>query len=276
MLPRIQVVSSPRRQNCAAWGSKSARLITALSVLAVLSLPLASPSATPGYVVDLQTSPGVLRERAPVQLEITVRDAASGAPVKELLSTHEAIFHLYIVSEDLRYFAHEHPHRDADGALRLETSLPHGGVYRLLSEYQPAGAATQFSEGSLLVSNSATPITSPAPAEPRTATAVAGPTVLVSLRTEPSPPQTGIKTPLIFTLRPAEGLEKFHGDWGQLLVVSDDLIDVIRAEPAFVNAGQMQFNVYFPRPRRYRLWMEYRHSGVLHRERLDLDVEELR
>jgi hypothetical protein len=100
--------------------------------------------------------------------------------------------------------------------------------------------------------------------------------VLVSLRTEPSPPQPGIKTPLIFSMRPAAGLEQLHGDWAQLLVVSDDLIDMIRAEPAFIYEGQMQFNIYFPRPRRYRLWLEYKHSGTLRRERMDVDVAELR
>jgi len=233
--------------------------------------------AASAYLVEIQPASSPLRAGASSQLQILVRRSADNGVVRDLEITHDEFFHVYVVSEDLRYYAHEHAQWDARGFLRLDTAFPRAGMYRLVSEYQPRGATTQFTEGSLYVAEArGQSLPSGSVTADTTSPQSAANTVLVSLRTEPSPPRPGIKTPLIFSLKPAEGLEKFHGDWGQLLVVSDDLIDMIRAEPAFVNGAQLQFNVYFPRPRTYRVWLEYRHSGALRRERIDLDVRELR
>ena len=70
----------------------------------------------------------------------------------------------------------------------------------------------------------------------------------VELVTEPQQPISGQKTQMLFRVKPGDGLEKYLGAWGHMLVASDDLIDMIHEHPFIADGGpQIQFNVIFPR-----------------------------
>ena len=57
---------------------------------------------------------------------------------------HEKLFHLFLVSRDLAYFAHEHPTLEPDGRFRFETEFPKPGMYRVLSDFYPSGRVTSL------------------------------------------------------------------------------------------------------------------------------------
>ena len=44
-----------------------------------------------------------------------------------------------VVSQDMQFFAHTHPVKQPDGTFTLDTKFPHPGMYRLLSDFYPAG-----------------------------------------------------------------------------------------------------------------------------------------
>jgi hypothetical protein len=80
-----------------------------------------------------------------------------------------------------------------------------------------------------------------------------------------------------FKLSPADGIEKYIGAWGHLLVVSDDLVDAIHTHPFFADGGaQEQFNVIFPRARTYRLWARFQRKGAVNTAAFNVAVKELR
>ena len=61
-----------------------------------------------------------------------------------------------------------------------------------------------------------------------------------------------------------------------MLVGSDDLIDLIHTHPFIADGGpQMQFNVYFPRPRMYRIWVQFQRKGVVNTAIFDVSVKDL-
>jgi hypothetical protein len=98
----------------------------------------------------------------------------------------------------------------------------------------------------------------------------------VSLRTEPAKPIAGSKTMLFFELSPGEGLEKYIGAWGHMLAASDDLIDLIHTHPFIADGGpKMQFNLYFPRPQPYRVWVQFQRQGVVNTAYFDVPAYEL-
>jgi len=98
----------------------------------------------------------------------------------------------------------------------------------------------------------------------------------VSLDTDPSDPIAGTKTMMSFKLNPGEGLEKYIGAWGHMLAASDDLIDLIHTHPFIADGGpNMQFNVYFPRPRTYRVWVQFQRKAVVNTAYFDIPVHEL-
>src|SRR4051794_31169978 len=60
------------------------------------------------YPVQLELTPPAPKPGKPVALRFRVRKPSGGdAPVLQLI--HEKLFHLFLISSDLSYFAHEHP-----------------------------------------------------------------------------------------------------------------------------------------------------------------------
>ncbi len=224
------------------------------------------------YPLKLEMTPRAWRAGDLVRMRFEVLHPKTGERVANLLEIHERLFHLFLVSGDLEYFAHEHPERQADGAFVFETRLPKPGVYRLLGDFYPEGGTPQmavktvFSAGSEQLAFRTPKLA----AEPGPARAE---NVTVALRTEPELPLAGLKTQLHFEISPGKKLQTYLGAWGHLLAASADLIDLIHTHPFIADGGpQMQFNIVFPRPGMYRLWPQFQRAGVVNTARFTLRV----
>ncbi len=81
---------------------------------------------------------------------------------------------------------------------------------------------------------------------------------------------------LFFDLSPADRLEPFLGAWGHMLAASADLIDMIHTHPAFGTPGRsIQFNVIFPRPGIYRVWVQFQRDGRVNTFAFNVPVAKL-
>jgi hypothetical protein len=97
--------------------------------------------------------------------------------------------------------------------------------------------------------------------------------VRVSLRLDPEQPMAGKKTMLFFELDPSDGLEQYLGAWGHLLAASSDLIDLVHQHPAWEErARNVQFNLIFPRPGIYRIWVQFQRKGVVNTAAFNVPV----
>jgi hypothetical protein len=228
------------------------------------------------YPVDVRVDPPQIPSARPITLEFRIADPRTGAPVKQFEIVHEKLFHLFVVSQDLQYFAHVHP--EFDGAVfRLRTSLPKPGTYRLLADFYPTGGTPQLTPKTITTAGYMTtleagiprlaPDLSPKPAE----------NLEAELKLDPPQPLAGMKTMLFVHLTPAEGLEPYIGAWAHLLAVSDDLIDTIHEHPFIANGGpDMQFNIFFPREAMYRVWIQFQRKGVVNTVAFTIPVAALR
>jgi hypothetical protein len=61
------------------------------------------------YPTTFSFTPARIPANEKLHLEIRARDPKSGTPIKHFQIIHEKPVHLFIVSEDLGYFSHEHP-----------------------------------------------------------------------------------------------------------------------------------------------------------------------
>jgi hypothetical protein len=184
---------------------------------------------------------------------------------------HERLFHLFLISQDLGFFAHEHPEAQRDGSFVFSATLPQGGLYRVLCDFYPAGGTPQMIAKTIVLPG---PSLKPELQED-TASKSAG-NLRVSIVKEPSEPAAGQKTMLFFQLDPAEGLEPYLGAWGHMLAASADLIDMIHAHPAWEEAGpKIQFNVIFPRPGMHRVWVQFQRLGVVNTVAFNVPVSAL-
>jgi len=243
--------------------------------------PRCGMKLTPGlpdqvqYPMLLTVAPRLFKPGQTVDLRFEILDPKNGRRCTRFLVVHEKLFHLFLISGDLRYFAHEHPEPQADGTFLFRTQLPKSGFYRVLGDFYPAGGAPQMAVQTLFTPGS--PLDGLAPPHLLADMAAKqGVNTLVTLATDPAEPIAGLKTLLFFTLSPGARIEPYLGAWGHLLAASADLIDLIHTHP-FIAAGgpQIQFNIVFPRPGMYRLWAQFQRDGQVNTTVFNISVKAL-
>jgi hypothetical protein len=212
------------------------------------------------YPLQVQVAPRQVPAGRELQLNFRVTDPKTGKPVSKFEVVHEKLFHLFIVSNDLQYFAHVHPELQSGGVFSLRTTLPKPGSYRLLADYYPTGGVPQLTPKTITTAGYTAPLLR-ADLKPDVS-AQHGENLEVELTTDPPQPIAGKKTLLFFTLKPANGLEPYIGAWGHMLAVSNDLIDMIHTHPSIADGGpHLQFDMYFPREATYRIWVQFQRLG---------------
>jgi hypothetical protein len=225
------------------------------------------------YPLSLTLSPRAPRAGAAMEMSFHIRDPKTGAPVTRFETIHEKLFHLFVVSENLEFFLHDHPVPSANGTFRYATRLPDAGMYRVLADYYPTGGTPQLTAKTILLPGAAPP---PVPLRPDREPKHAA-NLEVELATDPKEPVAGLKTMLFFRVKPAEGLEQYLGAWGHMLAASGDLVDMIHTHPFLADGGpQIQFNMIFPRPGVYRVWTQMQRRGVVNTVAFNVPVSELR
>jgi hypothetical protein len=230
------------------------------------------------YGLDLKLQPRVPRADQSVELIFAVNEPNSGKPVQDFEVLHERLFHLFVVSDGLDFFLHEHPLLGRDGRFRFRTRFPKPGMYRLLCDFYPKGGTPQLLARTLLIPGtrgtplSLVPVSLTADLSEKNSLNMA-----VELVMQPSIPIAGMKTLMFFRIKPADGLEKYLGSWSHLLAFSDDLVDAMHAHPFLADGGpQVQFNMIFPRARIYRVWAQFQRKGIVNTVVFDVPVSELK
>ena len=225
------------------------------------------------YTMDLNVIPPAPKPLQPTRFEFVVRDPWKERPVTKFQIVHERLFHLFVVSQDMKFFVHDHPIFEKDGVFHYDLALPTPGMYRILGDFYPDGATPQLIAKTVLVAGKA-----PAPITLTRdySTKDAG-NMQVELVTDPPQPIAHTKTMMFFKVKPGDGLEKYLGAWGHMLAASDDLIDLIHTHPFLADGGpEIQFNMIFPRARTYRVWVQFQRQGVVNTAYFDVPVEELK
>jgi hypothetical protein len=230
------------------------------------------------YPLDLRMQPPAPRADRPVELTFTVNKPGTGKRVQDFEIVHEKLFHLFVVSEDLDFYVHEHPILGPDHRFRFRARFPKPGMYRLLCDFYPKGGTPQLLARTVLIpGKKEAPLSlGPASLSPDLSEKK-GLNMDVQLGTQPGTPIAGTKTLMFFRIKPADGLERYLGSWSHLVAVSDDLVDAMHAHPFLADGGpQVQFNLIFPRARNYRVWAQFQRKGVVNTVVFDVPVSELK
>jgi heavy metal-binding protein len=191
-----------------------------------------------------------------------------GKPVDDLAVVHEKLLHLLMVSDDLAWFAHEHPVLQRDGSFTLRTRFPHGGAYTLFHDFTPSRAGMQVVPVALTVAGEAPPNVPLVPDADRARTVDGCRIEMVA----PSPIRSLFN--LSFRVRvtregaPVTDLEPYLGTFGHLIVVREDRQYFVHSHPlgatpaAGAHGGpDVTFGLLFPAPGRYKAWFQLQRSG---------------
>jgi hypothetical protein len=223
------------------------------------------------YPLEISHTPTALKAGDNATLTLRVYDPATGKAARQFETVHEKLIHLFVISENLEFFAHIHPSLQPDGSFRQDVCLPYSGMYRVLADFYPAGSVPQLAAGTLFVSGPTSP--------PKLETALAPykcTNTTATLRLEPAQPIAGLENRLLFSFEPGDGLQPYLGAWAHMLAASEDLIDLLHLHP-FLATGDpnMQFNVIFPRPGLYRVWTQIQRENVVNTSVFTIPVKVL-
>jgi Heavy metal binding domain len=211
------------------------------------------------YPLEISHDPELLLPGKEATLTLRAFNPSRRSTVTKFEIVHEKLIHLFVLSENLEYFAHIHPALQRDGAFLQKVCLPYGGMYRLVADFYPSGSVPQLATGTLFVAGQS----SPAHLKP-SLTPCKSENLTATLRLEPEQPIAGLETRLFFSLDPFVGLQPYLGAWAHMLAASEDLIDLLHLHPFLANGkGSMQFNIIFPRTGLYRVWTQVQRENVV-------------
>lgn len=228
------------------------------------------------YPVEFTFTPLTIPAGQPLSIDIRAFDPITGAQVQSYEIVHEKPIHLFILSSDLEYFAHEHPTMAPGGIFRHHTTLPKPGIYKVFADFYPLNGTPQLVPKIISTQGFRKSIDDTFVHPARDIAPKEGANLKVALTLDPIEPVPAKKTLLFLDLDPIEGLEPFLGAWAHMLIESHDLIDTIHAHPSVADAsGKMQFDVFFPREAIYRIWIQFQRQGQVNTVAFTLPVKGL-
>ena len=223
------------------------------------------------YYAELRTTPKNPKAGQPVELNIEVFSRIKGkSRVTEFDTQHERPIHLIVVREDLGVFAHEHPSLEADGTFRLRYSFPQAGEYTLFADAAPKGAGGQVMPIRLRVGGKSNP-RFVIGAEKLTGETTSGSVRVKFAQTHFVPGKTLRISSLIRDARTnalVNDLEPYLGALGHLILVHEDGQTFVHSHPDELDPqagkeGNLAFLARFPKPGRYRAWVQLQRAGVV-------------
>jgi hypothetical protein len=190
------------------------------------------------------------------QLRFRIRDEQGGA-VRDFDVEHTKRMHLIVVRRDLTGFQHLHPAMSADGTWTTPLRLDTAGSYRLFADFSHDDEPITLASD-LRIDGTTNLESLPAPAT----TATSGGGYQVRLQ---STARAGEETELRFNVtrhgNPVT-VQPYLGADGHLIALRDGDLGFLHVHPADGGDHQtIRFDVTFPTPGAYRLFLQFQHQG---------------
>jgi YHS domain-containing protein/plastocyanin len=248
------------------------------------------------YTVGFQTdAPAVAGQ--PVKMTLDIRYADTKAPVKEFELVHERLIHLIMTTEDLSWFEHQHPTRDAAGLFHLTWTFPRPGKYRLYADFTPADGDNQVKPIPLVVGGGAA---QPVPLQPDPARVKQVGDLRFELTVQPQSLRMEKPALLTYTVRDAAGrpvrnVQPYIGAMGHLIALSQDGKEFVHTHvlqsashamgekeafhvtPAMVTekGPAFSFKLTLPSGGLYKTWAQFMHRNRVYTVPFTFRVQDL-
>jgi hypothetical protein len=223
--------------------------------------------------------PRAIKPGTKAQVTFTVFHPLTGARITDYAEVHDKRYHLFIISRDLKFFAHEHPQPGPDGSWTIDIALPQAGHYIMLSDFLPTGGGPQMIVTPLVTAGYEGDLTGSIPkleADLDWDKTIDGVKIELTLPRPQLFAGEDVDLPFHFTDaktgEPVRDLQRYLGAFAHALIVSEDLVEYIHTHPKEMLEGtdiksgggpDVTFDAFFPRPGRYRAWIQFQRNDRL-------------
>jgi Heavy metal binding domain len=229
-----------------------------------MTLVSINPAFVDDFGLKMEATPAAPKPNEKVKLHFAIFNPKTGEQVKEFTPTHEKLFHLFVISQDLTQFQHIHPVFNNGGTFTIETVLPKAGHYKIYCDFYPVDGAPQVLQQSITTAGYRDDLfASQAKLTPETTLTktFAGAKITrenadnigvtlaslkqanvgdlkVELKVEPEQIIAGRPATLKYHLTDAKtgaavrDLSPYLGAWGHTLILSEDQTDYVHSHPS--------------------------------------------
>jgi Heavy metal binding domain len=247
-----------------------------------MNLVLATPFDMRDYRLEFQTVPPVVKAGEKIVLLFKVFHPGTGKPIQKFELVHDRLYHLFVISQDMKDFQHIHPEQRADGTWAIEVTLPRPGYYKVLSDFLPSGGSSQFIARPLVTAGyTGDLIASSAHLEPDGDLTKTVDDITAEVTYDPKRFVAGLYGHLTFHLSdaatglPIKDLQTYLGAFGHTLIMSEDMVDYVHSHPIEsippeanleeLRAGpDVLFEGLMPKPGHYRAWTQFRRHNKIY------------
>lgn len=250
--------------------------------------------------LGIATSAGELKPSVPFTATYRFLDKA-GSPVTadKLLVTHERLMHMFVMSQDLKTFAHIHPEDSGGGDYSVQYTAPAPGKYVLFNTFTTQDGATQIERDVVEVGPKPAPDAS-AMLSPDLGVAKQVDDLTVVMAADVQ--KLRRRAPTSFTISvsengtPVTDMQPFLGAAVHVVIASADtkqfahthgdvaggamsgdmsgmsMAGMAMPTPPPFFGPDLQFTYTFMQPGLYRMWLQFIHNGELKTLSYDLEI----
>ena len=259
-----------------------------------MTLVAVTPENPDAFDLRMEATPRAPKPDEPLRLRFAIFNPKTGQQVKDFQITHDKLFHLFIVSQDMGEFQHIHPDFQGDGSFTIQTRLPRAGLYKIYSDFYPSDGTPQVLQQHIATAGYKPDLAGAMPhlvADTTFAKMADG--LKVELKLEPEELIAGQPVALKYHLtdartgEPVRDLSPYLGAMGHTLILSEDQADYVHSHPeeeiapgavqSKVRGGpDVTFNSFLLRPGNYRIWTQFQRGDRLTTVSFTIHADELR
>jgi hypothetical protein len=223
------------------------------------SAPLGRPFAN----LAARTEPERPRTGMPFTLVLELTDGSTGRPIDDLVAHHAALAHTVVTSTDGAYFRHLHPVRVAPGRLEVELTPERPGRHQVHVELERADSGAQLLTASFVAFGPSRPASHARPSAGVTIRTLAPPvagratTVDVDVAANDLQPWLGMAGHLVLRDEKSSYFAHVHELTSMIAQANRQPGKAIPDETVAQYGPRLRFVFSFPRPGRYRAWLQY-------------------
>ncbi|GEO04444.1 hypothetical protein AAE02nite_21080 [Adhaeribacter aerolatus] len=225
------------------------------------------------YDITFKSEPSNMEAVKPAKLYFRPEEVGNSSSVVTLDLVHEMKVHLFIMSKDLSYFAHEHPDIVADGSYVWEHTFPTGGEYILFQDYTPSGSGHQLGKQEIKVSGEEAPARKLGE-ENLTWESSGYKAILSAEQPVKANASIELKASVYKNGKPVTDLDDYLGALAHVVIVSENADEFVHVHPmeSETSGPDILLHTNFPKKGKYKVFMQFKHEGKVHTSSFVINV----
>ena len=235
--------------------------------------------------VALHSTPDTPLAGQAMTLTLDLSDGSTGLPIDDLITHHDSLLHLVVISADGAFYTHVHPARSAPGRFAIPITPDRPGRYTAYAEIERRDSGTQVIARDFVVGGTGA-------GRPGQFQGIGSERQIGDLQVKVASSlanlQAGKQATFTFSFskdgKPVDDLQPWLGMAGHMIARSADgaIFAHIHALGPMAPAGiletginygpDIQFVYTFPQPGRYQIWGQFRHAQQIVTVPIEVEV----